>query len=211
MQTIKTIDLWTEQYTNHYECFNGAFVDGFEQGGLPYTSYKIIKNCNCIINNSANLPIGNKHQAIVFYKKNIPVRLIVLGKDTNIDELLINAMNQKVGDNVLGKLLKKYNVTSTEVDLNEKPVFNEYNLVKEIDTGSCDRLSLLKTMLSGSYTEDDTVFGHYDSDRYFYIKNLTVSYKLKTDNEYFEINHNGGFINDLKSSVIILQTEFSGK
>ncbi len=33
MQTIKTIDLWTEQYTNHYECFNGAFVDGFEQGG----------------------------------------------------------------------------------------------------------------------------------------------------------------------------------
>lgn len=28
---IKTIDLWTEQYKNHYECFNGAFVDGFEK------------------------------------------------------------------------------------------------------------------------------------------------------------------------------------
>ena len=24
---IKSIDLWTEQYCNHYECFNGAFVD----------------------------------------------------------------------------------------------------------------------------------------------------------------------------------------
>ena len=29
MKTIKSIDLWTEQYENHYECFNGAFVDGF--------------------------------------------------------------------------------------------------------------------------------------------------------------------------------------
>ncbi len=33
MKTIKTIDLWTERKENHYECFNGAFVDGFENGG----------------------------------------------------------------------------------------------------------------------------------------------------------------------------------
>ena len=26
MKTIKTIDLWTEQHENHYECFNGPFV-----------------------------------------------------------------------------------------------------------------------------------------------------------------------------------------
>ncbi len=31
MQIINSIDLWTEQYKNHYECFNGAFVDGFEK------------------------------------------------------------------------------------------------------------------------------------------------------------------------------------
>lgn len=29
MKEIKTIDLWTEQKENHYECFNGCFVDGF--------------------------------------------------------------------------------------------------------------------------------------------------------------------------------------
>lgn len=28
MNFIQTIDLWTEQRDNHYECFNGAFVDG---------------------------------------------------------------------------------------------------------------------------------------------------------------------------------------
>lgn len=27
MRIINSIDLWTEQYKNHYECFNGAFVD----------------------------------------------------------------------------------------------------------------------------------------------------------------------------------------
>ncbi len=29
MDIIRTIDLWTEQYVNHYDCFNGAFSDGF--------------------------------------------------------------------------------------------------------------------------------------------------------------------------------------
>lgn len=46
---IKTIDLWTEQFKNHYECFNGAFVDGFENNNIPFDRYKIVKNCNCII------------------------------------------------------------------------------------------------------------------------------------------------------------------
>lgn len=54
MKTIKTIDLWTEQHENHYECFNGAFVDGFENTKTPYDEYKIIKNCNCIINVNQN-------------------------------------------------------------------------------------------------------------------------------------------------------------
>ena len=40
MNTIKTIDLWTEQHDNHYECFNGAFVDGFEDSKAPFDTYK---------------------------------------------------------------------------------------------------------------------------------------------------------------------------
>ncbi len=41
MNTIKTIDLWTEQHDNHYECFNGAFVDGFENNKAPFNTYML--------------------------------------------------------------------------------------------------------------------------------------------------------------------------
>ena len=68
MKIIKTIDLWTEQHDNHYECFNGAFVDRFENNKVPFDTYKIIKNCNCIITvdnpdvNINNKPILIKHK-----------------------------------------------------------------------------------------------------------------------------------------------------
>ena len=73
MDIIKTIDLWTEQHDNHYECFNGAFIDGFEKEKLTFNEYKIIKNCNCIISIvDKDININNKHDAIVFYKDNKP-------------------------------------------------------------------------------------------------------------------------------------------
>ena len=76
---IQSIDLWTEQYENHYECFNGAFVDGFEDNKIVFDEYKIIKNGNCIITVSIpNINISNKHNAIVFYKDKNPVRLMVI-------------------------------------------------------------------------------------------------------------------------------------
>lgn len=46
---IKSIDLWTEQKVNHYECFNGAFIDGFQKNINPFNKYRVVKNCNCII------------------------------------------------------------------------------------------------------------------------------------------------------------------
>ena len=206
---IETIDLWTEQYPNHYECFNGAFIDGFENGDLPFDSYKIKKNCNCIISNNSEIPIGNKHHAVVFYKNLKPVRLMVICKDTNIDDLLNNALNQKIGNKMLHQIFTD-KIRYTEINMQEKPIFNKYNFTKEIDAGSCDRFSLLKSMLSGSYTEDESNYGHYDSDRYFYVKNLNVTYYLKTDTEIFDIAHEGGFLNDLKTRIIILQKKFSG-
>ena len=36
MNIIRTIDLWTEPNDNQYECFNGAFVDGFENNKIPW-------------------------------------------------------------------------------------------------------------------------------------------------------------------------------
>ena len=49
LNIIKTIDLWTEQIQNHQDVICGAFVDGFKNKNIPFDSYKVIKNCNCII------------------------------------------------------------------------------------------------------------------------------------------------------------------
>ncbi len=211
MGNIKTIDLWTEAFANHYECFNGAFIDGFENNvSSPYNKYKIVKNCNCIISNNWNLAIGNKHHAIIFYQNTQPVRLVVCCHDTDVDKLIKNATQQKIGNQTLSQIFKQHNIQHSEIDLKEKPIYNEYNSYKEIDTGSCDRFSLMKSMLSGNYTEDDTKLGHFDSTTYFYIQDLSVTYNLTTDRESFEIDHEGGFLNDLKTRIIILQKKFSG-
>jgi hypothetical protein len=156
------------------------------------------------------LAIGNKHHAIIYYKDSKPVRLIVCCHDTDVDKLIENATQQKIGNKTLSQIFEQHNIKKTEIDLSEKPVFNEFNSCPEIDTGSCDRFSLMKSMLSGSYTEDDTKFGHFDSTTYFYIQDLSVTYNLSTDRESFEIDHEGGFLNDLKTRIIILQKKFSG-
>ena len=78
--------------------FNGAFIDGFENNKIPFDSYKVIKNCNCIVDVSLNdIYISNKHNAIVFYKDKFPVRLMVINKNTNVDKCIDVALNQYRG------------------------------------------------------------------------------------------------------------------
>ena len=128
---INSIDLWTEQHDDHYECFNGAFVDGFENSKVAFDEYKIVRNCNCIITR-------NKHNAIVFYKNNIPVRLMVINQNTNIDKCIDIAFNQSFGESILKDLYQKLNIKSSIIDMKEKPINN--NIVNgEVDVGSCDR------------------------------------------------------------------------
>ncbi|MBQ2864104.1 MAG: GNAT family N-acetyltransferase [Clostridia bacterium] len=208
MNKINTVDLWTEQHRNQFELFNGCFTDGFSENKIPFDKYKVVKNCNCIItSNLDNLPIGNKHNAIVFYKNNKVVRLLVAFKDTSIDFCLENALNQKHNGIKLSDLFKTHNIVSSLTDLNEEPIFNNFNLSAEteIDVGSCDRNALLEQMLKGSYTEADSKFGHYDNIEYSYKSNIKINYKLKTDEEIFEIAHEGVFINETNTRVIILQ------
>lgn len=42
MKTIKTIDLWTEQHENHYECFKVSFEDEFENNKIPFSVLTMI-------------------------------------------------------------------------------------------------------------------------------------------------------------------------
>ena len=206
MKIIKSIDLWTEQYENHYECFNGAFVDGFENNKIAFDEYKIIKKCNCIITvSSSNINISNKHNAIVFYKDKNPVRLMVVNKNTDIDKCINVALNQYFGDGILQDLYDKLDIKSYKINMNEKSICNEIDKSKEMDVGSCDRWNLLYNMLKGSYTESDTQYGNFGSNKYEFVPDLYINYKLTTDTEIFEIEHKCAFINTIKTRLIPIQ------
>lgn len=210
METIKSIDLWTEQYENQYECFNGAFVDGFENGKIAFDEYKIVENCNCIITTrNEDINITNKHKAIIFYKEKKPVRLAVINKNTDIDKCIKTALNQYFADGILQDLYNKIGINSNKIDMKQQLIFNNADKTKEIDVGSCDRWKLLYNMLKGSYTESDTQYGNYESDKYEFIPNLYIKYKLITDTETFEIDHKCAFINTIKTRLIPIQENSS--
>lgn len=207
MKTIKTIDLWTEQHENHYECFNGAFVDGFENNKIPFDEYKIIKNCNCIINvDQKDIHISNKHNAIVFYKDKKPVRLMVINKNINVGKCIEVALNQYFEDCILKDYYDNLKIKFIEIDMKEESIFKENDdITKETDIGSCDRWKLLYNMLKGSYTESDTSYGNLSNDKYEFIPNLFIKYELVTDSEKFEIEHKCAFINAIKTRLIPIQ------
>lgn len=206
MKIVKSIDLWTEQHENHHECFNGAFVDGFENNKIAFDEYKIIKNCNCIITvSNSNINISNKHNAIVFYRDKNPVRLMVINKNTDIDKCINISLNQYFNDGILQDLYDCIGIKFTRIDMNEEAIYNGVDSTKEIDVGSCDRWKLLYNMLKGSYTESDTQYGNFESDKYEFIPDLCIKYKLTIDTEIFEIEHKCAFINTIKTRLIPIQ------
>lgn len=210
MKTISTTDVWTEQHANHYDCFNGAFVDGIEGNVLPYDKYKVVKNCNCTItSNMPSLSIGNKHNAIIFYDKGEVVRLVVADEKTDIEECIKRALSQPIGHITIGDILKFRKVQRELVDLKEKPIYNEHNSKDEADVGSCDRLPLLKCMLEGSYTESETGLGNHTENNFSFNENVKIRYALFTNEEVFNISHTGAFLNSDKTRAIILQENSS--
>ncbi len=211
MKFIRTIDLWTEQKMNHVECFCGAFVDGFENGNIPFDSYKIVRNCNCIITCSqSEFNICNKHNAIIFYKNNEPVRLMVINKETNIDQCIDLALNQIFNNTFLKDIYAFHSIKRTDINLNETPIYNNSDKSKEIDVGSCDRPSLLECMLEGCYTQSNTNYGKSNGDNnYSFVPNTFIEYKLMTDTECFKIEHHCAFVNKNMTRVIPLQDNSS--
>ena len=210
MNVIQTIDLWTEAKDNHYECFNGAFVDGFDDNKIAFDKYKVVKNCNCIIDVSLKtINIKNKHNAIIFYKNDKPVRLMVINKNTDIDKCISIALNQFFEDGVLSDLFKKNNIQREDIDLMEEPIYKENENREEIDVGSCDRWSLLYNMLKGYYTESESEYGNFTNDKYYFIPNLSIKYDLTIDNEQFEIVHKCAFMNTIETRLIPIQENSS--
>lgn len=207
MMQINTIDLWTEQQENHLDCFCGSFSDGLENFCLPFDTYKVIKNCNCIISVSrTDINIRNKHNAIVFYKEQKPVRLVVINKDTDVDKCIELALSQSVNGVTLKKIYELQKIKRIDINLGEPSIHNNTDKREECDIGSCDRPSLLECMLQGSYTESTTEYGKNNLDLNFtFHPNIFINYTLKTDTEYFEILHCCAFVNETMTRIIPLQ------
>ena len=127
---------------------------------------------------------------------------MVINKEAEIEECINIALKQNFNDKLLKDLYEDNNIESYIVDLKENPIFNESDVSKEIDVGSCDRWNLLYNMLKGSYTEDNTHYGNYQSDKYEFIPNIEIKYDLKTDTEEFIIEHKCAFINEIKTRII---------
>ena len=207
MKAIRTIDLWTEQLENHLDCFTGAFVDGFESGDVPFDTYKVVRNCNCMIStNQPGLNISNKHNAIIFYKNETPVRLMVINRETDLDRCISEALNQDFKGQSLSNIYAMHGIKRVDVDLKQPPIINESNHEKEMDVGSCDRPSLLNSMLAGSYTESDTDLGKTNTDSNFtFDPDINIQYVLVVGDECFAISHRCAFINETMTRVIPLQ------
>ncbi len=210
MNIIRTIDLWTEGKDNHYECFNGAFVDGFDSNNIAFDKYKVVRNCNCIIDIELdNINIKNKHNAIIFYKNNKPVRLLVINKNTNIDKCIQVALNQFFASGILLDIFLKNNIQREDIDLKEEPIFKQNVDKEEIDVGSCDRWNLLYNMLKGFYTESESDYGNFSNDKYYFIPNLSLKYSLIVEDLKFEIVHKCAFINIIETRLIPIQENSS--
>ena len=114
-------------------------------------------------------------------------------------------MDQYFENTILKDLYDKFNIKSSMVDMKEESIYNKSDITKEIDVGSCDRWKLLYNMLKGSYTESNTKYGNFESDKYEFVPDLYIKYKLSTDKECFIIEHKCAFINITRTRLIPIQ------
>ncbi len=115
-------------------------------------------------------------------------------------------VNQYFEDSILKDYYGKLKIKFSMIDMKEKSIFKKNDdITKETDIGSCDRWKLLYNMLKGSYTESDTSYGNFASDKYEFIPNLFIKYELVIDSEKFEIEHKCAFINTIKTRLILIQ------
>ena len=126
-----------------------------------------------------------------------------MNKDTNIEKCIDVALNEEFENKALKERYEVLNIKSELIDLWEAPIIKKYN--KEIDVASCDRRSLLYSMLKWNYTEYDSKYGNYETNKYYFIPKLDIKFDLKINDEIYSIQHKCGFINMLKTRIIPIQ------
>lgn len=131
-----------------------------------------------------------------------------MNKGTDVDKCIDVALNQPFDNESLKNIYESHDIKRIDENLNQKPLINGSDYEKEIDVGSCDRPSLLDTMLEDSYTQSDTNYGKSNNDcNYKFVQNTNIKYELIIDDEHFIIQHHCAFINKNMTRIIPLQDE----
>ena len=97
---------------------------------------------------------------------------------------------------ILGSKMYQFAVQTNATRDAVRDLLNSTNLVDD---------AVVARFMTGSYTEDESSYGNFENDKYEFLPNIYVRYHLVTGDELFEIVHKCGFINHIKTRIIIIQ------
>lgn len=205
MSIITSIDLWITNNTDNFEEFDAAFADGIGNNpkDIAYDHYLIVKNCHALSAcNDPRITVRDKQLAIVFYRHNKPVRLLLSDQHTQVEACISHAVVQRIGNYSLQSLHEKYRITHETISLDSKPLPNDSNnSTPEALIYSCDRYSLFKDFLNGN---SPASLQNIDLT---YLHDLELTYHLQIDDDSYYISHHGGLVSHDFSRVIPFQKD----
>lgn len=207
-QKITTIDLWLPVEDQRTETYDKAFRAGFDVTRAnhnyaitpSYDRIEIYYNCNVGVE-FLQPSLSYRHTAILFYREDCPIRLIVdslsLEKFT---QYYNHAMVQRLGINGRYSLQEATkDVVIDIINLKKPPLrcrSSKHHTNPQII--SCDRWDLFLQLID-NIKENDLAY------RFSSHANLTVYAEL--NNWIFKIPHRAMFYNDATQHYIALQSE----
>lgn len=203
LKEVEQIDLWIAVGNQDVRAIVGAFTDDMHiPQECAYDRYKIVKNCNflpkCHNCTPIEVRLRPKQTAVIFYKQDHPIRLLVTDSTTDLQSCINMAMVKRIDHASLQRIIEERGITYSEVDLGEPrqeiaPVTVYEN---EIDFFSCNRWSLFQSAINGRITdqpnEEDCSISDTIPDLQYH-PDIRIKCVLRTDEEVFNLRHQGIF------------------
>lgn len=187
-----------------------AFLDGStsDHATSAYDFFHVIDNCQAKSSTSINcLNFPEKHLAVIFYKDNQPVRLVLAAGNHNfhkIRHLLLNHYKDDPSHIIYRRLQSIFTTAHLESRNQEKYSFT---INREPET------RIFSTRLWPTQHQDASIYysdllenacQNFPKGKYILLPRILVSYKLEVDGFRFLIQHQGGYSNDPDMTHFIL-------
>lgn len=236
---ISTIDLWLPHESNREITYDKVFRAGFDRKGertneaitASYDSYKIVQNCYCDLDCS-EFRLAPRQTAIIFYREGKPIRLLIDNiSDEEVTKYINHALVQRVGsaryNSSLTAIYDRLGITSSTIDM-AKCIPTTRTIVRSIwhqkvkmaipkrsnskrshrrhqkpFLASCDRWDLFLQFIDNS-KHDPALNQSYTFDPKF-----RLSCFLETNDEVFNIKHQGAYISADRTQYIMIQRNSS--